>query len=62
MDEQLGPSTKPISVTLSFNDWCLMISVLSSIIETTIEHQDPQIKMQVGSFARIRETIDRATD
>ena len=62
MDEQLGHSTKPISVTLSFKDWCLMISVLSSIIETTIEYQDPQIKMQVGSFARIRETIDRATD
>ena len=62
MDEQLDHVTRPIAVTLSFKDWCLMISVLSSIIETTIEYQDPQIKAQVGAFARIRETIDRATD
>jgi hypothetical protein len=53
---------RPVSVTLSFSDWCLMIGVLSSIIETTIEYQDPQIRHQLSAFSRIRETIDRATD
>jgi hypothetical protein len=39
-----------------------MIGVLSSIIETTIEYQDPQIRHQLAVFSRVRETIDRATD
>ena len=53
---------RPVSVTLSFADWCLMIGVLSSIIETTIEYQDPQVRHQLQAFSRMREVIDRATD
>ena len=54
--------TEPVAITLTFGDWCLLIGVLSSIIETTIETQDPVVSEQVQQFARIREKIDRATD
>ena len=53
---------RPVSITLDFNDWCLLIGVLSSIIESTIEMDDPVVKEQLQQFARIRETLDRATD
>ena len=53
---------RPVSITLEFNDWCLMIGVLSSIIESTIELEDPAVKDQLIRFAKIRETLDRATD
>ena len=53
---------RPVSITLEFNDWCLLIGVLSSIIESTIEMEDPIVKEQLIAFAKIRETIDRATD
>ena len=53
---------RPVSITLDFNDWCLLIGVLSSIIESTIEMEDPVVKEQLQQFARIRETLDRATD
>ena len=53
---------RPVSVTLSFADWCLMIGVLSSIIESTIEYQDPQVRQQLQAFSRMREVIDKATD
>ena len=53
---------RPVSITLEFNDWCLLIGVLSSIIESTIEMEDPAVKEQLISLAKIRETLDRATD
>ena len=53
---------RPVSITLDFNDWCLLIGVLSSIIESTIEMEDPVVKEQLIRFAKIRETLDRATD
>ena len=53
---------RPVSITLDFNDWCFLIGVLSSIIESTIEMEDPVVKEQLQQFARIRETLDRATD
>ena len=53
---------RPVSITLEFNDWCLMIGVLSSIIESTIEMEDPVVKEQLIRFAKIREALDRATD
>ena len=54
--------TEPVAITLAFGDWCLLIGVLSSIIESSIETQDPVVSEQVQQFARIRENIDRATD
>ena len=53
---------RPVTITLEFNDWCLMIGVLSSIIESTIEMEDPVVKQQLVRFAHIREVMDRATD
>ena len=53
---------EPVSITLPFDDWCLLIGVLSSIIESSILLEDPIIKEQLKAFARIREEIDRATD
>lgn len=52
----------PVSITLPFDDWCLLIGVLSSIIESSILLEDPIIKEQLKAFARIREAIDKATD
>ena len=53
---------KPVSITLPWADWCRLVGVLSSIIEQTIEMQDPKISEQTEAFSRIREVIDRATD
>ena len=52
----------PVSITLTFDDWCLLIGVLSSIIESSILLEDPIVKEQLKAFARIREAIDKATD
>ena len=51
-----------VSVELAWRDWCLLISVLSSIIEQTIEMQDEKVRQQTRQFSHIREIIDRATD
>ena len=53
---------KPVSITLAWADWCLLVGVLSGIIEQTIQIQDTKVRQQTAAFARIRETIDRATD
>ena len=53
---------KPVSITLPWSDWCLLVGVLSGIIEQTIEMQDPRVRQQTADFSRIREVIDRATD
>ena len=58
-DERLA---QEISITLEFRQWCLLISVLSSILEKTIPLADKAISAQTEQLACIREIIDRATD
>ena len=58
-DERL---TQEISITLEFRQWCLLISVLSSIIEKTVGLADKTVSAQTEQLAHIREIIDRATD
>ena len=53
---------REISITLQLKDWCLLLSVLNSAIEHSVTFVDPQISEQTHSLARIRETIDKATD
>ena len=59
VDERL---TQEISVTLEFRQWCLLVDVLSKILETTIPLADKSISQQTEQLACIREIIDRATD
>ena len=59
---QLHNPDSLVSVELTWRDWCLLISVLSSIIEQTIEMQDEKVRQQTRQFSHIREVIDRATD
>ena len=55
-------ATRPVSVTLKVHEWCLVVSIMSAIIESTIELQDDKIRDQTRTIAHIRETIDKATD
>ena len=59
VDERL---TQEISITLEFRQWCLLVAVLSKILETTIPLADKSISQQTEQLACIREIIDRATD
>lgn len=53
---------REISVTLQFQDWCLLLGMLNSIIERSVPVTDTVVTMQTTKLAKIRETIDRATD
>ena len=53
---------REISITMQFQDWCLLLGMLNSIIERSVPVADDVITMQTTNLARIRETIDRATD
>lgn len=53
---------REISITMQFQDWCLLLGMLNSIIERSVPVADDVVTMQTTNLARIRETIDRATD
>ena len=53
---------RQITITMEFQDWCLLLSMLNSIIESSIPVSDKTITLQTTNLARIRETIDKATD
>ena len=53
---------RDISITMQFQDWCLLLGMLNSIIERSVPVADDVVTMQTTNLARIRETIDRATD
>tara|TARA_B100001094_G_scaffold58230_1_gene53715 strand:- start:342 stop:527 length:186 start_codon:yes stop_codon:yes gene_type:complete len=53
---------EPISITLQFKQWCVIVAVLSRIIESSVPRADRNLAIQTEELARIREIIDRATD
>lgn len=53
---------RQISITMEFQDWCLLLSMLNGVIEASVPVADKTITLQTTNLARIRETIDKATD
>ena len=53
---------RQISITMEFQDWCLLLGMLNSVIESSVPVSDKTITLQTTNLARIRETIDKATD
>ena len=53
---------RQISITMEFQDWCLLLGMLNSVIESSVPVSDKTITIQTTNLARIRETIDKATD
>ena len=54
--------SQDLSITLSYKEWVLLLSVLHSIIEKTVTLADRTTTAQTLHLAHIREVIDRATD
>ena len=53
---------REVNITLRLDEWCLILGVLNSVIESSIPMAERTVMMQTQKLAHIREIIDRATD
>ena len=53
---------REVKITLRFDEWCLVISILNDVIERSIPIAARDVMIQTERLAHIRETLDRATD